>query len=145
MPTLFRKILVPHDFSDHATDALKVAGELARVHRGRLLVLHAVAPFYGGVGFPPQEEVAWLPTDDVVDELRQRLRRLVARAVRQRADCRVVVGDPVTSIVAAARSADSIVMATMGRTGLSHLLIGSVAERVVRLIVIFSWVFAPAS
>jgi nucleotide-binding universal stress UspA family protein len=44
----------------------------------------------------------------------------------------VQLGDPTTRIVAAAKNADLIVMATEGRTGLSHLLIGSVAEKVVR-------------
>ncbi|TMB48311.1 MAG: universal stress protein [Deltaproteobacteria bacterium] len=53
-----------------------------------------------------------------------------ARAPRTR--CRVVLGDPLQRILAAARDADSIVIATAGRTGLSHLLIGSVAEKVVR-------------
>jgi len=43
----------------------------------------------------------------------------------------VVLGDPLQRILAAARDADSIVIATAGRTGLSHLLIGSV-EKVVR-------------
>jgi nucleotide-binding universal stress UspA family protein len=45
---------------------------------------------------------------------------------------RVVMGDPVDRILDAACAVDSIVMATSGRTGLSRLLIGSVAERVVR-------------
>jgi nucleotide-binding universal stress UspA family protein len=44
----------------------------------------------------------------------------------------VVLGEPVQVILDRARGADSIVMATMGRTGLGRLLIGSVAERVVR-------------
>ena len=44
----------------------------------------------------------------------------------------VTVGHPANEIVRAAAKADTIVMATMGRTGLGHLLIGSVAEKVVR-------------
>jgi nucleotide-binding universal stress UspA family protein len=43
-----------------------------------------------------------------------------------------VSGEAVSTIVAAARKADVVVMATVGRTGLAHLLLGSVAERVVR-------------
>jgi len=48
------------------------------------------------------------------------------------ATCRAVLGEPVQSILAAARRADTIVMATLGRTGLAHLVMGSIAERVVR-------------
>ena len=44
----------------------------------------------------------------------------------------VMVGSPATCILDAARKADAIVMGTLGRTGLPHLLLGSVAERVVR-------------
>jgi len=44
----------------------------------------------------------------------------------------VVIGDPMDRILAAAKQADLIVMSTAGRTGLSHLVIGSVAEKVVR-------------
>jgi nucleotide-binding universal stress UspA family protein len=73
---------------------------------------------------------------DLVAHERRRLAALVARTVTgrgaPRVDCQVVIGDPFQRIVDAARRADLIVMATAGRTGLSHLLIGSVAEKVVR-------------
>src|SRR5690242_21089890 len=41
---LFRRILVPHDFSTHADHALRVAADLARAERGRLVVLHVIPP-----------------------------------------------------------------------------------------------------
>jgi nucleotide-binding universal stress UspA family protein len=47
-------------------------------------------------------------------------------------DAKIMVGDPYQRIIEAARGMDAIVMSTAGRTGLSHLLIGSVAEKVVR-------------
>src|SRR5262249_29563766 len=71
----------------------------------------------------------------VVPEQRKHLEALVARALRGEAPpytCRVDVGDASQCILDAARRADSIVMSTAGRSGLSHLLIGSVAEKVVR-------------
>jgi nucleotide-binding universal stress UspA family protein len=46
--------------------------------------------------------------------------------------CHVVAADPLTAILAQAKRADLIVMTTLGRTGLGHLLMGSVAEKVVR-------------
>jgi nucleotide-binding universal stress UspA family protein len=47
-------------------------------------------------------------------------------------DAKVVIGDAYQRIIAATRGMDGVVMSTSGRTGLSHLLIGSVAEKVVR-------------
>lgn len=136
MPKLFRRILVPHDFSPHATQALRTAAELAGGRGARLLVLHAIVPFHPVTGFPPAEPGTWIPPGDLIANERRRLEALVRRTLPRRGalrvDCRVVVGDPFQRIVHAARSVDSIVMATAGRTGLSHLLIGSVAEKVVR-------------
>jgi nucleotide-binding universal stress UspA family protein len=135
VPTLFRKILVPHDFSAHATNALRVAAGLAREHRGRLTVLHVLAPYpVAAVGLA--DGVILPPTHDLVTEVKQKLEAAVGRVLTGRgapkATCRVEVGDPAQRIVEAGRAADSVVMSTEGRTGLSHLLIGSVAEKVVR-------------
>jgi universal stress protein A len=132
---LFRRILVPHDFSDHATAALKVAAELAKAHRGRLSVLHVVYPYYmAPVGMA--EAVPMVPPPDLVPGLKRRLEKLVRGVVSgaraPRVACRVELGDPTQQILEAARRADSVVMSTEGRTGLGHLLIGSVAEKVVR-------------
>ncbi len=130
MTHLFRRILVPYDFSRHASRALAVAADLAAEHRGRLTVLHVVTPFY-----PPEGAVVWVPDVDLVGAARRDLEVAVARTVGRRAvraECRVVIGVPFQRIIEAARGADAIVMATMGRSGLTHLLIGSVAEKVVR-------------
>jgi universal stress protein A len=136
MAKLFRRILVPHDFSRHATRALRVAADLAGAPGGKLLVLHVVMPFQPVTGFPAAEAGVWMPPQEIVARERKSLEKLVARTVSgrgaPRTECRVVIGDPFQRIVDAAREVDSIVMATAGRTGLSHLLIGSVAEKVVR-------------
>jgi universal stress protein A len=135
MTRMFRSILVPHDFSDSATFALRAAADLAASHRGRLTVLHVLGPFYTGPGYPSSIAIAWTPSKELVAELQTQLQALVARTLGKRAkavDCRVVTGDPLRCILAAARRADCIVMATVGRTGLAHVLIGSVAEKVVR-------------
>jgi len=135
MRHLFRRVLVPHDFSEHATRALKLAAELAASRGGRLIVLYAIAPFQPVTGFPAAEETAWIPPADLVAQERRHLEALVSRTLpgsRVPVECRVVIGDPFRRILDAALGADSIVMATAGRSGLSHLLIGSVAEKVVR-------------
>jgi nucleotide-binding universal stress UspA family protein len=140
MSRLFRKILVPHDFSPHAIQALRVAADLAARAKGRLTVLHAIPNVYPIAGLPPVAPVAWYPppvaTADLIASERRRLEALVARTVsgrgRPRVACRVVAGDPFQTIMDAARGASMIVMSTLGRTGLPHLVLGSVAEKVVR-------------
>ena len=133
--TLFRRILVPHDFSEFADHALDVAADLAAAHRGSITVLHVLTPFYSGPGYPTQAEIAWTPPAEMAAERRERLARLVRERLGARArrvTCKVATGEALPTILAAARTADSIVMTTLGRTGLAHLLIGSVAEKVVR-------------
>jgi nucleotide-binding universal stress UspA family protein len=128
---LFRHILVPHDFSRQATVALKTAAQLAKEHGGKLTVLHVLVPFY----IPADTSVGIPAIGDLLPEQRQFLQRLVTKALGTGgppATVRVAIGDASQRIIDAARRADSIVMATSGRTGLAHFLIGSVAERVVR-------------
>lgn len=132
---------MPHDFSPDATRALTIAAELATAHKGRLLVLHVLASSYPATSITiPAEAVGWLPllvpSPELVADTRRRLIALVEKAVpkrrRARVECRVAIGDPFQRIVEAARGATVIAMATLGRTGLAHLLIGSVAEKIVR-------------
>jgi universal stress protein A len=139
MTRLFRKMVVPHDFSPHATAALRAAVELAAEAKGRLVVLHAIPPTQLVVGMPPVAPAEWLPppvpTVEMVAEERRRLEAIVRKTIgrrRVRAECRVVVADPFQAILDAARGATAIVMGTLGRTGLPHLVLGSVAEKVVR-------------
>jgi nucleotide-binding universal stress UspA family protein len=132
--SIFRRILVPHDFSEAATHAFRVAVQLAKRHRGRLTVLHVVPP-YQPMTYVPEVSV-WIPDADIVKGTRRSLVDVVRRGLRGRGAPRarvdVQLGDPAAKIVAAAKAADCIVMSTEGRTGLAHLLIGSVAEKVVR-------------
>jgi nucleotide-binding universal stress UspA family protein len=130
MQTTFRRILVPYDFSTPARRALETAVDLAAARRGRLVVLLVITPVYAGeVGY------TWFPEGRLLDDTRRQLAEIVTRVTKRRgvpADCRVEIGTPVERIMDAARRADVIVMSTMGRTGLSRMLLGSVAERVVR-------------
>lgn len=139
MPTsskLFRRILVPHDFSAAAGRALKEAVALAATHQGRLIVQHVIVPFY-----MPTELPFGLAGDSIpnpatfIPEMTKRLDGLAKKAVGTsgvKYTVRVEVGEPSQAILDAASGADVIVMATHGRSALAHLLIGSVAEKVVR-------------
>ena len=131
-----RHLLVPTDFSEGSKQALEYAVGLAQACGAKLTLLYVVElPSYVTDGHTPahltmalrdhlqasaQRELASLPPDGSGTPVE------VAR--------QVVVGVPHQQIVeaAAAERVDWIVMATHGRTGLSHLFMGSVAERVLR-------------
>ena len=134
MQKLFRNVLVPYDFSRHATRALGVAAELAGAHEGRLLVVHVVPRIAQLVGIPPGAFPPAEVTAELVQEQQRRRESRVTRTVLKRTpvECRVVVGDPVHTILAATRGMSSVVMGTLGLTGVARFVIGSVAERVVR-------------
>lgn len=127
---LLKKILHPTDFSETADQALGIARALAR-DSGARLVLLAVAPP------PPPAPEPYLPADELeglVAGTRRELTQLAAKVTDVPVDTIVESGDPASVIVQAARDtgADLIVMGTHGRTGLGRLLLGSVAELVVR-------------
>lgn len=136
MSKLFRRILVPHDGSDHATRALAVAIRMAVESGGRLIVLRATAPFLTISELGAEEETPWIPPEDIVAQELAGLEKIVRKALPARGappvETRVVVADAGSAIIQAAAEADLIVMSTHGRSGLEHLVIGSVAEKVVR-------------
>ena len=122
-------ILHPTDFSDHSEYAHGVAGTLARDYGARLTVLH-VAPtlmVYGQGVIPPDPEL-------LSREAEEQLKRLKVPNDDVQIKRRLEKGDPATEITRVAEEigADLIVMGTHGRTGLTRLLMGSVAEQVVR-------------
>lgn len=134
--SIFRRILVPHDFSPQATVALRTAAGLAQAHGGALTVLHVIVPFYVPADVPFGLAADTMPAPaSFIPEQTERLEAMVAKALGKsalRVTVKVDVGDASQCILDAASRADSIVMSTHGRSGLTHLLIGSVAEKVVR-------------
>jgi nucleotide-binding universal stress UspA family protein len=154
----FRHVLVPTDFSEPAKHALRYAVEEAVLHGAGVTLLHVLRSeartdvYYvtgaaafgleagrdvvacGPLGTTPMSEPT-VVLDDVPEEALARLRDLVPEAFRDTWDVEIAVGHPADTIVQLARErdVDLIVMATHGRTGLGHLVLGSVAEKVVRL------------
>jgi universal stress protein A len=131
-----RRILFPTDFSDHANYAWPYALQFAQEFGAEVHALHVVAP-------PPRLTEAYSMNFDpekftqaLTDEAIASLDRLVhAGKDRHIAVCPYVrIGVDFHEIIDYARThqIDLIVMATHGRTGLAHALIGSVAEKVVR-------------
>jgi nucleotide-binding universal stress UspA family protein len=133
-----RRILVPVDFSGCSRSALEYATFLARRFGAEIDVLHAWEPPTPLVGpfFPADVELARLALFERSD--RGRDMKAFLSFVEGRGDVRVrgrlEAGDPSDAILRAARESayDLIVMGTHGRTGMSHLLLGSISEVVVR-------------
>jgi nucleotide-binding universal stress UspA family protein len=130
-----RKILCPIDFSRHADLIVEWATHLAEEHGSQIVLLHA---YHLPVEFQ-QLEGAYLPADfwDSVKEEAARSLARYAEQIRARGidvkEC-VREGYPASVIEeeAAVEKADMIVMGSRGLSGLKHLLLGSVAERVVQ-------------
>ena len=132
---LFSKILLPTDFSDHANEALRYATELAQTHAASLCLVHAydLLPYAlpdGPIMDERQLESVRIAFQKQLDQLRQ----AAEASGSTRVETQLLQGPASSEIVRVAgeQHFDLIVMGTHGRTGLSHLLIGSVTEKVVR-------------
>jgi nucleotide-binding universal stress UspA family protein len=131
-----KTILVPSDFSDCSDEALHYGLELARRFNASVHLLHVVmdpaTQPWGAEGF------AAGPLFEAVGEWKkqaeERLTSLVPETDRDRVTIVTRVATPYAEILAyaAASNADLIVMGTHGRGGVSHMLLGSIAERIVR-------------
>jgi nucleotide-binding universal stress UspA family protein len=132
----FRHILAPTDFSEYSKTAVASALELAKKFGAKLTILHVVElPPYPVEGYvPPNLSATFL--EDLERQATVDLAQVVPEAEAAKIEvARVVaVGTPYRTIIetAEANHVDLIVMATAGRTGFSHLILGSIAERVVR-------------
>jgi nucleotide-binding universal stress UspA family protein len=130
------RILVPVDFSPFSHHALRYAARLAGQVGAAVELLHVVEEFsYGAFS---EVYVPNIPDmmQEVINDASARLASLKETAFPHGTDVEtmVFVGRPASAIVDRARAGafDLIVMGTHGRTGLSHMFMGSVAERVVR-------------
>jgi universal stress protein A len=131
-----QRILAPTDFSELSKQGLTSALELAEVFGAKLLLLHVVEPPpYPVEGIVPSHLGATL-LDDLERQASNELAQALSETQTSRVEVarRVVTGVPYRKIVDVAEEeqSDLIVMTTHGRTGLGHLVMGSVAEKVVR-------------
>lgn len=132
---MFKTILVAVDFSDASKSAVRCARELAAKYGASLHLLHVVAD---PASQPWAAEAFSLSFGDLVVQWQEQARRSLLSELPAEEQGRAVIATPVGSayaeIIAYARQhdVDLIVMGTHGRGALEHLLLGSVAERVVR-------------
>lgn len=156
-PALFASILVPVDFSTYSADALRYAVGIADRFASSIIVLHVIPrettthavyqrlgrrdlPFLGPLSPKNTPEVPPDVEEEVVVDLRERVYTalqefLPAPIAHYPVELRVLVGHPFERILETAvhEKVALIVLGTHGRTGLAHAIMGSVAERVVRL------------
>ena len=134
---IFHKILVPTDFSAHSSQAIKIGAALSKALHAPLVLLSVYqppsSPLLDGALLP-------MPLDVGVDVARlnshlQEAEQAAAQAGAVAVSSSLRQGGVVDEILAHAEEAgvDLIVMGTHGRTGIKHALLGSVAEKVVRL------------
>jgi len=126
----FKTILFPCDFSTSETAAFEYAADLARDCDAKLLIAHArepapiyaEGPFYTGIPQPDYEAV------------QQMLAKVQPTSPGVRFEHRLLSGDPAPAVAELARreQVDLIVMSSHGRSGWGRLLMGSVAEGVMR-------------
>lgn len=131
-----KRILFPTDFSKRAAEAALYACDFVETFGAELHLLHVIEPHLGstpqlgmGLAIPKRVEETEQEANQALDEVLEKAwgkERSVVKAV--------VKGEAFVEIIRYAKThdIDLIVMATHGRTGLEHVLIGSVAERVVR-------------
>jgi universal stress protein A len=137
---IWKTILVPHDFSSSANHAVAIARDEAKAHGAKMILLHVI-----DLPFSLKPETVIVPDDTgapinvrdyAVRQAEDHLADLAARVAKDgvTATTFIRLGKPEDEIVkfAVENKVDLIAMGTHGRTGLAHMLVGSVAERVVR-------------
>lgn len=137
---IWKTILVPHDFSASANHAAAIARDEAKVHGASLVLLHVIdlpGQLKPETVIVPDDTGAPINIKDyAVRQSESHLGDLASRLGKDGVTAKTFIrlGKPEEEIVRFAdeNQIDLIVMGTHGRTGLAHLLVGSVAERVVR-------------
>jgi len=132
---VFKTILIASDFSEPSKAAVCCARELARKFEAAVHLIHVVAD----PGAQPWAAEAFsMPLSEMIPEWQEEARRdlLLSLPPEERAGVTIAtpVGSPYAEIIqyATDHRVDLIVMGTHGRGALQHLILGSVAERVVR-------------
>ncbi len=138
MTAPFRLILCPVDFSELSAHALQYAASLANKYGASLHVLHVVdEAFQYWMAMGPNSVPVGPPPEELLTAAKEGMVRFIEAqppCVDGKAVTQVVLGRPFVEIIRYAREAkaDLIVLGTHGRSGLSHMLLGSVTEKVVR-------------
>lgn len=130
-----KNILCPIDYSVYSEMALKYAIEFAEKYQAKLYLVHVLDIRVYDINDPDLYNVNIID-EETINKLRERLLKCVNEDAKSKISVEAVIiqGVPFAEIIRAAkeRKIDLIVLGTHGRTGLSHAIMGSVAEKVVR-------------
>jgi nucleotide-binding universal stress UspA family protein len=134
--TRFKQILVPIDFSAHSTAAFEAAVEIAKVFDSKIHLLHCYQIQPGGIS-PYGIAIPSRYFAEIRDAASQQLAEWQEKHVPAgvSVDASAMSESPSEAIITVAKEidADLIVMGTRGLSGFKHVMVGSVAERTVRL------------
>lgn len=129
-----KKILCPIDHSDCSKEALKYAVSFAMKDKAKLYLLHVVdiRSFNESIDAMSKQ----VPDEETLKQLKIKLLDCIPEEIREEmdVDALVVQGIPFAEIISTARAndIDMIVIGSHGRTGIVHMMMGSVSEKVVR-------------
>ncbi len=129
-----KKILCPIDHSDCSKEALKYAVSFAMKDEAKLYLLHIIdiRSFSEGLDAMSKQ----IPDEETLEQLRTKLLDCIPEEIRDDMDIEatVIQGIPFAEIISTAKEKeiDMIVIGSHGRTGISHMMLGSVSEKVVR-------------
>ena len=129
-----KRILCPIDHSDCSKEALKYAVSFAMKEEAKLLLLHIIdiRSFNEELDAISKQ----IPDEETFEQLRVKLLDCIPEAIRDDMDVEAIViqGIPFVEIISTAKEKeiDMIVIGSHGRTGISHMMLGSVSEKVVR-------------
>lgn len=132
MPREFKTIVCATDFSEPSYHSIEYALQFAKLSGGTIILAHVIhVPAGDLIG-----ETHTLNFSEALDKGRSMLADVHRTKLAEYSPCeiQVEIGDPATHILKLAtdRRADLVITSTHGRSGLSHLVMGSVAEKIVR-------------
>ncbi len=129
-----KKILCPIDHSDCSKDALRYAVSFAMKDKCKLYLLHKIdiRSFDENMDTISKQ----IPDEETLEQLRTKLLDCIPEEIRDDMDVEAIViqGIPFAEIISTARekNIDMIVIGSHGRSGIAHMMLGSVSEKVVR-------------
>ena len=131
-----KKILVATDFSEHSNNALSYAAEFAKAFDAEVILCHIVEKLDLVSSLPPGGEGYFPPNLDkqLQEKAQVKCEEWLSSSNIAKGSVRVEIGTPFVEIVRLAREeeTDLVIVGTHGRGPIAHLLLGSVAEKVVR-------------
>jgi nucleotide-binding universal stress UspA family protein len=141
---MFERILIATDGSKHSEKAAEKAIELAKLSGGKIIALYVID---SSRHFPSAEEAMAAPMSrEISDDIARRLQDRISKEAKEATNYaegaarlagvslekKIVEGHPADEILKASSDADLVVMGSLGRTGISRYLLGSVTEKVIR-------------